>query len=82
MMEDEFAKRDIKVIANAAVEEFTPGEVKLKDGTKLPFKLSMFAPAMKGVPAVRIFNQEFMPVDGRYRHTKYKISLLSVSPLR
>jgi sulfide:quinone oxidoreductase len=74
MMEDEFAKRDIKIISNAAVEEFTPGEVKLKDGTKLPFKLSMFAPAMKGVPAVAHLGNPrgFIPVDGRYRHTKYK----------
>jgi sulfide:quinone oxidoreductase len=74
MMEDEFAKRDIKIISSAAVEEFIPGEVKLKDGTKLPFKLSMFAPAMKGVPAVAHLGNPrgFIPVDGRYRHTKYK----------
>ena len=74
MMEDEFAKRDIKIISSAAVEEFIPGEVKLKDGTKLPFKLSMFAPAMKGVPAVAHLGNArgFIPVDGRYRHTKYK----------
>lgn len=74
MMEDEFAKRDIKILANTAIEEFTPGEVKLKDGTKLPFKLSMFAPAMKGVPAVAHLGNPrgFIPVDGRYRHTKYK----------
>jgi sulfide:quinone oxidoreductase len=74
MMEDEFAKRDIKIIANAAVEEFTPGEVKLKDGTKVPFKLSMFAPAMKGVPAVAHLGNPrgFIPVDGQYRHTKNK----------
>jgi sulfide:quinone oxidoreductase len=74
MMEDEFAKRDIKVIANAAVEEFTPGEVKLKDGTKASFKLSMFAPAMKGVPAVSHLGNPrgFIPVDGKYRHTGHK----------
>jgi sulfide:quinone oxidoreductase len=74
IMEDEFAKRDIKVIANAAVEEFTPGEMKLKDGTKIPFKLSMFAPAMKGVPAVAHLGNPrgFIAVDGKYRHTKYK----------
>jgi sulfide:quinone oxidoreductase len=74
MMEDEFAKRDIKIIANVAVEEFSQGEMKLKDGTKIPFKLSMFAPAMKGVPAVAHLGNPrgFMPVDGRYRHTKYK----------
>jgi sulfide:quinone oxidoreductase len=74
MMEDEFAKRDIKVVTNASVEEFTPGEVKLKDGTKFPFKLSMFAPPMKGVPAVAHLGNPkgFIPVDGRYRHIKYK----------
>jgi sulfide:quinone oxidoreductase len=74
MMEDEFAKRDIKIIANSAVEEIVPGEVRLKDGTKLPFKLSMLAPAMKGVPAVAHLGNPrgFIPVDGRYRHTKYK----------
>jgi sulfide:quinone oxidoreductase len=74
MMEDEFAKRDIKVIANAAVEEFTPGELKLKDGAKIPFKHSMFAPAMKGVAAVSHLGNPrgFIPVDGRYRHTKFK----------
>lgn len=74
LMEDEFAKRDIKIIANAAVEEFTAGEIKLKDGTKLPFKLSMFAPAMKGVPAVAHLGNPrgFLPVDGKYKHAKYK----------
>jgi sulfide:quinone oxidoreductase len=75
LLEDEFAIRDIKIIANAAVEEFTPGEMKLKDGTKLPFKLSMFAPPMRGVPAVSHLGNPingFIPVDGRYRHTKYK----------
>jgi len=74
IMEDEFAKRDIKIIANTAVEEVVPGEVRLKDGTKLPFKLSMLAPAMKGVPAVAHLGNPrgFISVDGRYRHTKYK----------
>lgn len=74
MMEDEFAKRDIKIIVNTAVEEIVPGEVRLKDGPKLPFKLSMLAPAMKGVPAVaHLGNQRgFIPVDGRYRHINYK----------
>ncbi len=74
MMEDEFAKRDIKVIANAAVEEFTPAEMKLKEGTKIPFRLSMFGPSMKGVPAVAHLGNArgFIPVDGRYRHAKYR----------
>ncbi len=74
MMEDEFARRDIKVITNAIVQEFTPSEVKLKDGTDIPFKLSMFGPALKGVPAVADLGNPrgFIPVDGRYRHTKYR----------
>lgn len=74
MMEDEFARRDIKIVTNTAVEEIVPGEVRLKDGTRIPFKLSMFAPAMKGVPAVAHLGNPrgFIPVDGKYRHTKYK----------
>jgi sulfide:quinone oxidoreductase len=74
MMEDEFAKRDIKIISNAAVEEFVPGEARLKDGTKIPFNLAMFAPGMKGVPAVSHLGNPrgFIAVDGKYRHTAYK----------
>ncbi|HBR22454.1 MAG TPA: sulfide:quinone reductase [Nitrospiraceae bacterium] len=74
IMEDEFAKRDIKVITNAAVEEFVPAEVRLKDGSKIPHKLAMFAPAMKGVPAVAHLGNSrgFIPVDSRCRHTKHK----------
>lgn len=37
MMEDEFADREIKVIVNQAVEEFTPDLWKIKRGlTQLP----------------------------------------------
>lgn len=74
MMEDEFAKRDIKVIVNVAVEEFTPAEVRLKDGLKIPSKLAMFGPALKGVPAIAHLGNPrgFIPVDGTYRHTKFK----------
>ena len=74
MMEDEFAKRDIKGVVNTAVEEIAPDEVRLKDGTKIPFKLSMMAPAMKGVPAVAHLGNPrgFIPVDAHYRHTRYK----------
>ncbi len=74
MLEDEFAKRDIKFIANTAIEQIAPEEVRLKDGTKIPFKLSMFAPAMKGVQAVAHLGNPrgFIPVDSRYRHTKHK----------
>src|SRR5208337_2434522 len=68
------ARRDIKVVVNTAVEEIAPGEVRLKDGTSVPFKLSMFAPAMKGVPAVAHLGNPrgFIPVNGEYRHTKYR----------
>jgi sulfide:quinone oxidoreductase len=74
VMEDEFAKRDIKIIANAAVEEIAPGEVKLKGGGKMPYRLAMFAPAMKGVSAVAHLGNPrgFIPVDGGYRHTRFK----------
>lgn len=74
IMEDEFAKRDIKVIVNTAVEEFAQDEVRLKDGSKIPHKLAMFAPAMKGVPAVAHLGNPrgFIPVDGKCRHTKHK----------
>jgi sulfide:quinone oxidoreductase len=73
IMEDEFAKKDIKVITNQAIEEVTSDEVRLKDGTKLPFKLSMIIPAFKGAPAVSHLGNPrgFIPVDKNYRHTKY-----------
>lgn len=73
-MEDEFAEKDIKVLTNQAIEEFTPEELRLKDGTKIPFKLSMFAPAMKGVPAVAHLGNPrgFIPVDEYQRHKTYK----------
>ncbi len=74
VLDDEFANRDIKVIANQAVEEFTPGQMKLKDGTTLTHKLSMFAPPMAGVKAVfHLGNPKgFIPVDSHYRHKDYK----------
>lgn len=73
LMEDEFAKRDIKFLINQAVEEILPGEIRLKNGTRLPFKLSMLAPAMKGVPAVSSTGNPrgFIPVDKYFRHSKY-----------
>lgn len=74
IMEDEFAKRDIKVITNTAVEEFVPGEARLKDGSKILHKLAMFAPAMKGVPAVAHLGNPrgFIPVDDNMRHKKHR----------
>ncbi len=73
-LEDEFADRDIKSIVSQAIEEVTPGEIKLKDGTKIPFKLAMIAPPFKGVSAVAPLGNPrgFIPVDKNYRHTKYK----------
>ncbi len=74
IMEDEFAARDIKVIANQAVEEFTAGEVRLKDGTRLEHRLAVFAPPMAGVKAVfHLGNPKgFIPVDDHYRHTRFR----------
>ncbi|MDA8100988.1 MAG: FAD-dependent oxidoreductase [Nitrospiraceae bacterium] len=72
-MEDEFADRDIKPIVNQAIQEVVPNEIRLKDGTKIPFKLAMIAPPFKGVPAVAPLGNPrgFIPVDKHYRHTKY-----------
>lgn len=69
-LEDELAGKDIKVLTSQAVEEFTPGEVRLKDGTRFPFKLAMFAPAMRGVPAVAHLGNPrgFISVDGHMRN--------------
>jgi sulfide:quinone oxidoreductase len=73
-IEDEFAERDIKPMVSQAIEEVTPGEIKLKGGAKVPFKLAMIAPPFKGVPAVAPLGNPrgFIPVDKNYRHTKYK----------
>ncbi len=72
--EDEFAERDIVSFTSQAIEEVTPGEIKLKGGTKIPFKLAMIAPPFKGVPAVMSLGNPrgFIPVDKNYRHTKYR----------
>ena len=74
MMEDEFARRDIKILANAAFEEIKPEGTRLRDGTKLPYKLSMLAPAMKGVPAVAPLGNPrgFIPVNEQYRHPRFQ----------
>lgn len=73
-MEDEFAERDIKSITNQAIEEVAPGEIRLKDGSKIPYKLAMIAPPFKGVPAVAPLGNPrgFVPVDQYYRHTKHQ----------
>jgi sulfide:quinone oxidoreductase len=73
-IEDEFTERDIKPMVSQAIEEVTPGEIKLKGGAKIPFKLAMIAPPFRGVPAVAPLGNPrgFIPVDKNYRHTKYK----------
>lgn len=70
-MEDEFAKREIKALVSQAIDEVAPGEIRLKDGAKIPFKLAMLAPPFKGVPAVAPLGNPrgFVPVDQHYRHT-------------
>jgi sulfide:quinone oxidoreductase len=74
IMENEFAKREINVITDISVDEFTPDEVKLSDKTKLPFRLSMFAAPMTGVKAVfHLGNPKgFIPTNSNYRHKDYK----------
>jgi sulfide:quinone oxidoreductase len=73
-MENEFAERDIKPLVNQSIQEVAPGEIRLKDGNKIPFKLAMIAPPFKGVPAVMPLGNPrgFIPVDKSYRHTKHK----------
>lgn len=73
-MEHEFAERDIKFVVSQAIQEVAPGEIRLKDGNKIPFKLAMIAPPFKGVPAVAPLGNPrgFIPVDKNYRHTKHK----------
>jgi sulfide:quinone oxidoreductase len=73
-MEHEFAERDIKPLVSQAIQEVAPGEIRLKDGNKIPFKLAMIAPPFKGVPAVAPLGNPrgFIPVDKNYRHTKHK----------
>jgi sulfide:quinone oxidoreductase len=73
-MEHEFAERDIKPLVSQAIQEVAPGEIRLKDGNKIPFKLAMIAPPFKGVPAVASLGNPrgFIPVDKNYRYTKHK----------
>ncbi len=73
-IEDEFADRDIKPLVSQAIEEVTLSEIRLKDGSKIPFNLAMIAPPFKGVPAVAPLGNPrgFIPVDKNYRHSKYK----------
>jgi sulfide:quinone oxidoreductase len=73
-IEDTLAEREIKTLVSQAIEEVVPGEIRLKDGTKLPYKFAMISPPFKGVPAVAPLGNPrgFIPVDKHYRHTKHK----------
>jgi sulfide:quinone oxidoreductase len=73
-VEHEFAERDIKPLVSQAIAEVVPGEIRLKDGTRLPFRLAMIAPPFKGVPAVAPLGNArgFIPVDEHCRHAKLK----------
>lgn len=72
--EDTFAEKEIKAVVNQAIEEVTPEEVRLKDGTRIPYKFAVLAPPFKGVPAVAPLGNPrgFIPVDKNFRHTKHK----------
>lgn len=76
LMEDEFAEKDIKAFCSAAVDEITPGRVKLNDGTELPFNYSMFAPPFRGVDAIinsGLGNPKgWLMVDEYYRLPKHQ----------
>lgn len=74
IMEDEFNDRDIKFIQNKKVSEITADKVILGDGMELPFKMSMLAPAMKGVDSVKhLGNQRgFIPVNEYQRNKEQK----------
>jgi len=72
-IEDEFAARDIKAVTSQSIAEVAPGEIRLTDGAKIPFKLAMLAPPFKGVEAVAPLGNPrgFIPVDQHYRHTRH-----------
>jgi sulfide:quinone oxidoreductase len=73
-VEHEFAERDIRSLLGQSIAEVAPGEIRLEDGARLPFKLAMIAPPFKGVPAVAPLGNPrgFIPVDEHYRHAKYR----------
>lgn len=73
-LEDEFAERDIKIVANQSVNEITPDEIRLAGGGTLPFKLAMLAPPFKGVAGVAGLGNPrgFIPADDHYRHPKHQ----------
>ena len=73
-IEDTLAEREIKALVGQSIEEIVPGEIRMKDGAKLPFKFAMVAPPFKGVPAVAPLGNPkgFITVDSQYRHTKHR----------
>lgn len=76
-MTEMFMERSgITAITDTAVKEIRRGEVELEDGRVLPFAFSMFAPAFRGIPAVRALTsitdgRGFVKVDGTYRTAEH-----------
>lgn len=71
-----FEKFEIRAITGAAVQEITPGEIRLADGQKVPFAYAMLVPPFIGVDAVRacekITNASgFIRVNGFYQTDAY-----------
>ncbi len=69
-LEDEFAERDIRIIASQSIDEITPDEIRLAGGGRVPYKLAMLAPPFKGVAGVAGLGNPrgFIPADDYYRH--------------
>ena len=72
-IEDEFAKRDIRIVTNRTVTALEPDRIHLQDGQSLSFQLAMIGPPFRGVPAVAHLGNSrgFIPVDKHYRHQQY-----------
>jgi len=76
LMEDAFSERGIKWLANAAIQEVTPTEIKMVGGQTLPYKYAMVMPSFLGPEVVRhspdMGNAKgFVPVDKVWQHPQY-----------
>ena len=49
-----FRRQKIEPIFDVAMEEVAPGELRLADGRKLPFKYGMVVPPFLGAEVVRL----------------------------
>lgn len=74
-MEDAFNERGIKWIANAAIAEITPTEVRLSDGQALSHRFAMVMPSFLGTEVIRnspLGNAKgFVPVNEVWQHPQY-----------